>query len=178
MALPDFIEITQGTSSVVWGESGGSGVTHALAVNGLANGSACQGAIADLGDNFSDEYIVQLFVETGATAPTVGTTYDVHLVSSTTNTNLPAKASGSSGSYTLGTNDANLRQAGAPSIVLVATADANTVLRQQPVIWRPRGRYVAPIFVNRSGQAVASKTPASDNATRIILTPRRTVVND
>lgn len=176
MALPDYVEITQGTA-VVWGEAGASGVTATLSLDALANGAARQGASVDLGANFADEYIVELRVETG-TAPTAGNTVELYLVSSTDNSNWPAKVTGSDGAYTLGTSDANLRQAGPPVATLVATNDGNTVLIQNQSIWRPRGRYVVPIVDNNLGQAFRDETTATDNGSRVILTPRRTVIND
>lgn len=176
MALPDYVEITQGTA-VVWGEAGASGVTATLSLDALANGAARQGASVDLGANFADEYIVELRVETG-TAPTAGNTVELYLLSSTDNTNWPAKVTGSDGAYTLGTSDANLRQAGPPVATLIATNDGNTVLIQNQSIWRPRGRYVVPIVDNNLGQAFRDETTATDNGSRVILTPRRTVIND
>jgi hypothetical protein len=176
MALPDYIEVTQGTA-IIWGESGASGVTAVCSLDALANGAARQGASVDLGANFADEYLVYFSVETG-TAPTAGTTAEAYLVSSYDNTLWPAKVTGSDGAYTLGTSDANLRQAGPPVVSLVATNDGNTVLTQAPAIWRPRGRYVAPIIDNNLGQAFRDETTASDNGSRLILVPRRTVIND
>lgn len=176
MALPDYIEVTQGTA-VVWGEAGASGVTATLSVDALANGSARMGASVDLGADFAPEYLCYFRVETG-TAPTAGNTADLYLVSSYDNTNWPAKVTGSDAAYTLGTSDANLRQAGPPVLVLVATADGNTVLEQQPVIWRPRGRYVAPIVDNNLGQAIRDETTATDNGSRVILVPLRSKIND
>ena len=176
MALPDYIEVTQGTA-VVWGEAGASGVTATLSIDALASGAARMGAAVDLGANFADEYIVELRVETG-TAPTAGNTVELYLLSSTDNSNWPAKVTGSDGAYTLGTSDANLRQAGSPVVTLVATNDGNTVLIQNQSIWRPRGRYVVPIVDNNLGQAFRDETTATDNGSRVILTPRRTVIND
>lgn len=176
MALPDYIEVTQGTA-VVWGEAGASGVTATLSLDALANGAARMGAAVDLGANFADEYIVELRVETG-TAPTAGNTAELYLLSSTDNSNWPAKVTGSDGAYTLGTSDANLRQAGSPVVTLVATNDGNTTLIQSQSIWRPRGRYVVPIVDNNLGQAFRDETTATDNGSRVILTPRRTVIND
>ena len=176
MALPDYVEITQGTA-IVWGEAGASGVTATLSLDGLANGAARQGASVDLGANFADEYIVELRVEAG-TAPTAGNTVELYLISSTDNSNWPAKVTGSDGAYTLGTSDANLRQAGPPVATLVATNDGNTVLIQNQSIWRPRGRYVSPIVDNNLGQAFRDEMTATDNGSRVILTPRRTVIND
>lgn len=176
MALPDSVQITQGTA-IVWGEAGASGVTNTLSLDALANGAARMGAAADLGANFEDEYLVYLLVETG-TAPTAGNSVELYLLSSYDNSTWPAKVTGSDAAYTLGTSDANLRQAGAPVVSLVATNDTNTVLVQAPVIWRPRGRYVVPIVDNNLGQAFRDETTATDNGSRVILVPRRIVVND
>lgn len=176
MALPDKIQIKQGTF-IIWGESGATGVTHTLSLDALANGAARMGAQADLGENHEDEYLVYLVAETG-TAPTAGTTVDLYLVCSRDGTNWPAKVTGSDASYTLGTSNANLKQAGAPVVSLIATNDANTVLRQAPVIWRPRGRYVVPIYFNQLGQAIRDETTATDNDSRVILVPRGAVLND
>lgn len=176
MALPDYIEVTSGTP-VIWGEAGASGVTATLSLDGLANGAARQGNYVDLGANYADEYYVYLIVETG-TAPTAGLTAELYLLSSYNGTTWPAKATGSDAAYTLGTSDANLRQAGTPVVSLIATNDTNTTLVQMPVIWRPRGRYVAPIVDNNLGQAFRDETTATDNDSRVILIPRRSVIND
>ena len=176
MALPDYVQITQGTA-VVWGESGGSGVTATLSLNNLASGSARMGAAVDLGENWEDEYTAILAIETG-TAPTAGLTYEAYLGFSHDNTNWPAKITGSDAAYTLGTSDANLRQAGVPAVRLMVTNDGNTVLVQAGNIIRPRGRYVAPIVDNNSGQATRNQATASNNLSRLYLIPRRLVIND
>jgi hypothetical protein len=176
MALPDYFQITQGTA-IVWGESGATGVTAICSLNNLANGAAQQGASVDLGANFEDEYVAILAIETG-TAPTAWLTFDLYFGWSHDNTNWPAKMTGSNGSYTLGTSDANLRQIGPIVVSLIATADANTLLIQQSAIIRPRGRYVAPLVDNNSAQAIRNQTTASDNKSRVYLIPRRLVIND
>lgn len=176
MALPDSVQIEQGTA-IVWGEAGASGVTRTLSLDALNNGAARMGQAADLGVDFEDEYLVYLLVETG-TAPTAGNTVDLYLLSSYDNSTWPAKVTGSDEAYTLGTSDANLRQAGAPVVSLIATNDGNTVLVQAPVIWRPRGRYVVPIVDNNLGTAFRDEATATDNGSRVILVPRRIVVND
>lgn len=176
MALPDYVQITQGTA-IVWGESGGSGVTATLSLNNLASGSARMGAAVDLGANWEDEYTAILAIETG-TAPTAGNTFEAYLGFSHDNTNWPAKITGSDAAYTLGTSDANLRQIGVPAVSLTVTADGNTVLIQAGNIIRPRGRYVAPIVDNNSGQAIRNQTTASNNLSRLYLIPRRLVIND
>jgi hypothetical protein len=169
MALPDSFKVAQGTA-IVWGEAGASGVTHALSLDALADGAARQGASADLGADWDRDYAVYLIVETG-TAPTAGNVVDLYLVSSQNGTDWPAKVTGSDGAYTLGTGDANLRQAGPPAATLFATNDANTVLRQAPAIWRPLGRHVAPIVDNNLGQAIRDETTATDNDSRVIIVP-------
>jgi hypothetical protein len=176
MALLDYIQITQG-AAIVWGEAGAPGVTATLSFNGLANGAAIMGASVDLTENWEDEYMVYFSVETG-TAPSPQTTIEAYLLSSWDNTTWPAKVTGSAGSYTLGSNDVNLRQAGPPTVSLIATADLNTVITQFPVIWRPRGRYVVPIVDNNLGQALRARTPNSDNLSRLTIVPRRLVRND
>jgi hypothetical protein len=169
MALPDSFKVAQGTP-IVWGEAGASGVTHTLSLDGLGIDAARQGASADLGADWDREYLVYLVAETG-TAPTAGNVVDLYLVSSHNGTDWPAKVTGSDGAYTLGTSDANLRQAGPPMVSLFATNDANTVLRQAPVVWRPAGRYVAPIFDNNLGQAIRDEATATNNDSRVILVP-------
>lgn len=176
MELPDYVVRSQGTA-IIWGESGASGVTATLSFDGLANGAARMGAAVDLGSNFEDEYLVYVSIETG-TAPTAGNTFDVYFVYSHDNATWPAKVTGSDGAYTLGTSDANLKQAGAPVACLIATNDANTVLTQNGSIIRPRARYVVPIADNNLGQAVRDETTATDNGSRIYLIPRRMVVVD
>jgi len=169
MALPDSFKVSQGTA-IVWGEAGASGVTNTLSLDALADGAARQGASADLGADWDREYAVYLVAETG-TAPTAGNVVDLYLVSSHNGTDWPAKVTGSDGAYTLGTADANLRQAGPPVVSLFATNDANTVLRQAPVIWRPAGRYVVPIVDNNIGFAFRDETTATSNDSRVILIP-------
>jgi len=169
MALPDTFKVSQGTA-IVWGEAGASGVTNTLSLDALADGTARQGASADLGSDWDREYAVYLVVETG-TAPTAGNVVDLYLVGSQNGTDWPAKVTGSDAAYTLGTADANLRQAGAPVVSLFATNDANTVLRQAPVVWRPAGRYVAPIVDNNLGHPIRDEATATNNDSRVILIP-------
>jgi len=169
MALPDSFKVSQGTA-IIWGQSGASGVTATLSFNALADAAARMGASVDLGSDWDREYAVYPVIETG-TAPTAGNTVDFYLVCSHDGSNWPAKVTGSDAAYTLGTSDANLRQAGPPVTSLIATNDGNTVLRQAPVIWRPQGRYVVPIADNNLGQAIRNETTATDNDSRLIIVP-------
>jgi hypothetical protein len=169
MALPDSFKVSQGTA-IIWGQSGATGVTNTLSLNNLADGTARQGASVDLGSDWDRDYAVYLIIETG-TAPTAGNTVDLYLIGSRDGSEWPAKVTGSDAAYTLGTSDANLRQAGPAVTSLVATADPITVLRQNPVIWRPISRYVVPIVDNNLGQGTRNETTATDNDSRVILIP-------
>jgi len=177
MALPDYFKRELGTA-VIWGEAGASGVTHTLTFQALASGSARMGAVADLGAQFEDEYLVMLIIETG-TAPTAGGTVDLYLVSTDSTSSYPGAVTGSDGAWPEdGDEDQWARQLGAPVTQLIATNDANTIQIQNAVIWRPAGRYVVPVVDNNMDQAVRDETTATDNDSRIILVPRRLLVQD
>jgi len=183
MALPDNVEITQGTA-IVFGEAGATGVTHTLGLDALANGVARMSAYADLGADFADEYLVFFRVETGATAPTAGNTAECYLVSSHETSNFAGFVTGSDGAYppsadTGASVDQAIRQLGPAVAVYVATNDATKVQRQAPVIWRPRGRYVCAVVDNNLGQAFRDETTSNaDNDSRVILVPRRVRVTE
>lgn len=176
MALPDYFTYTLGTA-IVWGESGGSGVTNTCSLDALANDAARMGASVDLGADFQQLYYVELVVETG-TAPTAGNTVECYLASSLDNTNWPGKVTGSDGAYAAGAVAATIKQLGGPASILVATNDGNTVLRQHPTIWLPKGRYVAPVVWNRLGQAFRDEATASNNDSRVRLYPVNSLVQD
>jgi len=175
VALPDYQKVELGTP-IVWGESGGSGVTNTLSLDALASTSGRMGASVDLGATFEDEYILEVRVETG-TAPTAGTTVEVYLAWSTDGANWPGKVTGSDAAYPT-TVANNKLQLGPPAIVLNATNDGNTTLSQNGVTIRPAGRYVAPVVVNLLGQAFRDEATASNNDSRVVLTPRRLLVAD
>ena len=177
MALPDYFKIEPGTA-VIWGEAGASGVTKTLSFDGLAAGSALMGEVADLGAQFDEEYLVFLIIETGTAPSATISTVDLYLPCTDNTGRYPAKVTGSAGAYTLGTANANLKQAGAMITSLSATNDTNTILCQAPVIWRPVGRYVVPILVNNMDQAIRDETTATNNDSRVILVPRRFMVQD
>jgi hypothetical protein len=175
MALPDYLKVEQGTA-VIWGHTGGSGVTAVMDVNALADAAGWMGASVDLGAQWDEEYAVILRVETG-TAPTGDGTKVVELYLAYDNTNWPGKVTGSNAAYPA-TIASNKRQLGGMASILIATADTNTILRQQAVIWRPKARYVAPVLVNLLGQAFRNQGTPADNGTRVILVPRRLLVQD
>ena len=179
MALPDNFVIQPGTA-IVWGEAGGTGVTATLSLDGLADGSARQGNLVDLGATFPDEYMAQLVVETG-TAPTAGLTASLYLACtwSTSGSFYPAGTSGSDGAWPSdGDEDQWALQLGAPATTLVATNDGNTIQAQAPVLWRPTGRYVTAIVDNNLGVAFRDQATASANLSRVILVPLQAQIVD
>lgn len=177
MALPDYLAASHGTA-VIWGEAGASGVTATLSLDALASGSARMGAAVDLGATWDQDYYVQLVIESG-TAPTAGGTVDLYLASSYDNSTWPAGVSGSDGAWPAdGNEDEWAKQLGLPVCQLVATNDGNTVQKQQPVLWRPVGRYVVPVVDNNMDQAIRDEATATNNDSRVILVPVRSSVVD
>lgn len=183
MALPDFIGATQG-AAYVFGESTASDVTHAFGLNGLASGSARMSASADLGESFADEYLIYFRVETATgTAPTAGNTAELWLISSDDNSSWPGFVTGADGSYPPSAQtSATLAQAlpllGPAACVLVATPDADKVIRQAPVIWRPRGRYVVAVVRNSLGVAFKTEATPANHDGRVLVIPRRVQVTE
>ena len=172
MALPDYLKFSLGTP-VIWGEAGATGisltVTKTLSLDALADAAGRMGASADLGATWDQDQLAQLIVETG-TAPTAGNLVELYLAWSHDNTNWPGKVTGSDAAYPA-TVSANKRQLGAPACILVATNDTNTVLYQNPVVIRPKARYVVPVVVNLLGQAFRDEATAANNDSRVVLTP-------
>lgn len=128
------------------------------------------GASVDLGAQWRRVYLVIVVAETG-TAPTAGNTVDVYLASSHDNSTWPGGVTGSDAAYKDGEETEWVKQLGGMAAQLVATNDADTVQRQQPRLWTPKGRYVAPVFHNLLGQALRDETTATDNDSRVILVP-------
>ena len=177
MALPDYFKVEAGTA-VIWGEAGAAGVTLTLTLNALADGSARMGAVADLGATWDEEYMVMLVVETG-TAPTAGNRVDLYLPTTHSTSFYPGGVTGSDAAWPAdGNEDEWALQLGAPVTSLMATNDADTVQKQAPVIWRPAGRYVVPVVDNNLGQAIRNEGTATNNDSRVILVPRRLLVQD
>ena len=113
MALPDYLKAELGTA-IVWGHTGGSGVTKAMDVDALASAGAWMGASADLGATFDDEYVVEFRVETG-TAPAAGVWAELYLAWSNDNSVWPGKVTGSNAAYPA-TIAANKLQLGPPRV--------------------------------------------------------------
>lgn len=177
MALPDTFKVTPGTP-VIWGEAGASGVTHTLSLDALADGTARMGAVCDLGASWDMDYSVMLVIETG-TAPTAGNRVDLYLPCTHSTSYYPGGVTGSDAAWPADSNeDEWALQLGAPACSLIATNDGNVTQVQAPVIWRPSGRYVVPVVDNNLGQAIRDQATASNNASRVILTPLAVQVVD
>jgi hypothetical protein len=175
MALPDYLKIELG-SGLIWGHPSGTGVTHSMSINALAASSGRMGVSGDLGPLYDEEYLVQLIVETG-TAPTEASTVELYLATTDDPSRWPGKVDGTDSFYP-GNVDNNKRQLWPPVSMLVATANANQTQRQNPVTWRPAGRYVVPVVVNKMDQAIRNQTTFQNNTTRVILVPRKLSVQD
>lgn len=174
MALPEYFKHALGTA-IVWGEAGASGVTATLSMDALANDAGRMGAAVDLGAQWELEHLLFIWIETG-TAPTAGNLVEVYLAWSHNNSDWPGKVTGSDAAYPA-TVDNNKKQLGNP-YTLVATNDGNTVLKQNPYLVMPKGRYVAPVVVDKLGQAFRDEVTATNNDSRIILVPRQTLIQD
>jgi hypothetical protein len=156
-------------TKIVWGPSGGTGVTKNLSVNGLGNTSAWMGEVADLGVDIPPLVSVNLYVETG-TAPAAGLTFDLYLAWSQDGIRFPSLVTGLDAAFTRGSSDANLRPFGGIIYSLITLNVLNTRLYQRPWFVIPF-RYVVPVVVNNMGQAVRNQSPASNNLTRVEIVP-------
>jgi hypothetical protein len=178
-ALPDYAKVEFGTA-VVWGEAGASGVTLTMTLDALASGSARAGAVADLTATPDEEYCVVAAMESG-TGPLAGNTIDVFLPT-THSTSYYANGVSYSGSDTAwpvdGNEDEHKLQIGFPVVSVVSTLETNTLQTQAGVIWRPAGRYCYAVVDNNWPQAIRDETTATNNDSRVILTPRRFLVQD
>lgn len=161
----------QGTA-IVWGTSGGAGVTNNINLDALASGAAREGAAVDLGATFSEWWSLWVWMETG-TAPTADTSVDVWLNWSHDNSNWSGGGTGVDQGFTIGTNDANLRLVGrgSQSGNVLVTATANTLFKAGPFPVRAMAQYVSPIVVNRMNQSLRDVVTSSDAASRVILVP-------
>lgn len=176
-ALPDYAKIEPGTA-VVWGEAGAAGVTLTMTVDALASGSARMGAVADLGAQYDPEHAVILAVESG-TAPTAGGTIDLYMPSTHSTSYYPGGVTGSDGAWPSdGNEDEWALQLGLPVSLLKATNDGNVVQVQGGVIYTAPARYNVAVLDNNWSQAIRDEATATNNDTRIIMVPRRWLVQD
>lgn len=170
MALPDHFLTDFAATAHVFGEAGASGVTATLTFEALASGSARMSAEVDLGATPPQRVQVELRIETG-TAPTAGGTYDLYAAWSIDGTNYPGGVSGSDGAWPSDGNEdewaVQLDYIGS----LVVTNDGTTVQKQAPWVIDVRGRFLAVVVDNNTSQAVRDETTATDNDSRVIVTP-------
>lgn len=163
----------QGTA-VVWGEAGASGVTKTLSFDALAAGSARMGASADLGADYPPFILVEMRIESGS-APTAGLAIDLYLAWSTDNSNWPAGVSGSDGAWPAdGNEDEWAKQLGPPALSVISTNDGTAIQKQNVVKVPTKGRYVAPVVDNNWDQAVRDEATATNNDSRVVITPLST----
>lgn len=176
MALPDTFKTVPGTP-IVWGQSGAAGVTHVLSFNGLADGAARMGVVADLTASWDMEYSVMLVCEP-TSAPTAGNRVDLYLPCTHSTSYYPNEVTGADGAWPADSNeDEHALQLGAPVCSLIATNDARVQV-QAPVIWRPSGRYPVPVVDNNLGVAFKTDGTPADNKSRVILIPLAVQVVD
>jgi hypothetical protein len=101
------------------------------------------------------------------------------MVSTDATSRYPGGTTGSDGAWPSdGNEDEWAKQLGAPVISLAASNDANTIQVSNAVIWRPAGRYVVPVVDNNWDQAVRDEATATNNDSRVIMVPRRFLVQD
>lgn len=184
MALPDYLKYAAGTA-IIWGEATSTGslgtVTATLSLNALAAGSARMGAKVDLGASGSvwDQDFVAILAAESGTAPTAGGLVDLYLSWSHDNTNFAGGVSGSDGAWpTDGNEDEWAKQLGLPYISLPATNDGNTLQVSNPVIFRPKARYVSPVVDVNWDQAIRNQGTAANNLSRVLLFPLQSLIQD
>lgn len=177
MALPDKFRTDFAETQIIWGESGATGVTNTLTFEALAAGSARAGAEDDLGATIPPRIKVELRIETG-TAPTAGGTVDLYFAWGDDGTTYPGGVTGSDAAWPSDGNEdehnKQLEYVGS----LVATNDGTTVQVAGPWIVECKGRYLVPVVDNNMDQAVRDETTATDNDSRIIVTPMDDQIED
>ena len=176
MAVLGYFGTTTSTS-VIWGQPSATGVTKNMTLDALASLAARMGVYADLGATWEQSYAVQIVVETG-TAPTAGKQVTLWFACSMDGSTWPGGVDGTDAAYRAGDELEWAAQLGPQAAALTVTADGNTVQRGNYSIWYPSGRYVAPVLYNGMNQAFRDETTGTDNDSRIILVPLRSLIQD
>jgi hypothetical protein len=173
MALPDYFKIQPGTA-IIWGQPSAAGVTKNLTLDNLAAAAGRQGVYADLGAEFDEELGIFVVMESG-TAPTAGGLIEVYFACAHASSGFwPLGVDGTDSAYTV----TNKSQLGAP-VSLVPAINSGNVLQAAPaVIWRPPGRYIAPVVINNWSQNIRNETTDTDNDSRVIAVPMRYLIQD
>jgi hypothetical protein len=149
----------------------GSASPATITLTSLANNAAREGVKIDLGATFSARYTIEFTLQTGATAPTIGATYELWLGWSThvtAGTDNPAGLTGADAAWTgigsASVDESKMQLDLAGALVLVDETD--TDMRQYFTV-TAKSRYVIPVVVNKSGQT----THATGTNNTIVLTP-------
>ena len=139
--------VKQGTA-ITWKAVGGdNGMTFAS----LANNAGRCGVKADLGATFASHYAVVAEFNLDV-APTAGNTIEIYWAPSHDNTTLPGGATGTDAAYKTGEEDEWKKQLLLVGVVVV-TADADTVVQTEMLVFSPPARYGCPVVINKTGQA-------------------------
>lgn len=172
--------LSSSTGAIVWGTASaaimGLTVTKNMSVNALAQGSARMGVYADLGADWHQEWLLWLAIETG-TANTAGNAAHAYMAETFDTTYWPGKVDGTDAAYPTTVVD-NLKMLGPPITSLIVNADANTVLIQNPVLYVPAARYIAPVIYNNMGNAIRNEGTASNNNSGIVLIAAKNYFSD
>lgn len=178
MTIQSYVRRTMGTTPIVWGQPSAAGVTNNLTLLALASGSARMAVYADLGEYWDEDYLLEAIMESG-TAPTAGANVDVYLVWSRDGTTWPAGVTGADAAWPAdGDEDQWAKQLGASAISVVSTNDADTAQKQNPVVIRARSRYVTVVVDVNWDQALRNNGTPTDHASRVKLTPIRSLAAD
>lgn len=143
-----------------------------MALASVTNTSYAQSAKFDFGENRADEYAVRIAIEIAAT-PTAGNALEFWIgysPSATTGTGNPGGLSGSAGSYTgySSNADASVRQLDYIGAAIVTSqATGNVQLIEVQGIVRPKERYGMLVIRNGSGASFHS----DDVEINIVLDP-------
>ena len=155
------IKIKQGTN-IVWKASGGD---YAITLASLADDAGRCGVKADLGSTFAEAYRVCAEFNLDV-APAAGESVELWWASSHDNTTFPGGATGTDAAYKAGEEDEWKGQMTFIGAVRV-TADADTVVQTQGLVFSPSARYGCPVIINKSGQAFEG----DDDSHQITFTP-------
>lgn len=157
---------------IVWGEAGASGVTNTLSLNNLAAAAGRVGVAADLGTQWDCDLLLQAAIESG-TAPTAGGAVEIFILfSRSASSGWPAGIGDISASDAAMTV-ANSAQLGLPAAQVVAINAANTLQTQVSVRIRAKARYMTVVVINRWDQGTRNQGTATDNLSRVTVTPVR-----
>lgn len=142
---------------IVWRNSGG---TYALTLASLASAASRQGAKGDLGATRAARYAVRVALAVNV-APANGAWIEVYLATSnsgTAGTDNTGAASGTNAAYTGSTGGgiAATKLQLQPVGFMPLTADASGVVQVWETTVAISERYVMPVLVNASGQALSS----------------------